>query len=654
MSKSSFYIRMAWSNIRTNKQIYLPYLISSLVTVFMFYTMASLVPAIQTTTMYGGSSVQAVLEFGVVVLQIFSLIFLFYTNSFIIRRRKKEFGLYNILGMEKKHIAYVVVFETAMIALISCVLGTVLGIVFSKVMLMIFGRILSLSTAIKFSVPAAAILKTFGLFAVVFALTLAYNILQIILSNPIDLLHGGSKGEKEPKVKWIPALLGLICLGAGYYIAVSITNPLDALLYFFIAVVLVIFGTYFLFMAGMTALLKFLKNRKSYYYSKKHFITVSGMLYRMKQNAAGLSTICILSTCILVMVSTTFSMYISMDDILKTRFPHQFIVTNFNYNDESELQLRNLLDQSLKGYEITSITEDLSYPLTAIREGNSFTEANPDRMSNANLSLISLYSLDQFNQQFHTSYELSEGQLLYFKSGGPLSGDDIELMGLNYKAVYPDTLPENLNLDDVYDTGAMVFADQAAISHLFAHMEEQGNMVPVPFYTCGFDIDGDREMQLKLLPTLRENLSELDVFVESREGSSDDLIGTYGGLFFLGIFLGFIFIMALVLIIYYKQVSEGYEDRNRFVIMQQVGMSHGEVKKTIHSQVLMVFFIPLAMSLIHLAFAMPMLIKILAILNMVNLKIILLSTAIIVLFFIVIYVIVYLRTAKTYYNIVES
>lgn len=315
---NKLYLKLAWSNLKNSRQFYLPYVIAGMLSAMMFYTMCAIQGNEGLSKMRGGTSVQMVLFFGVIVVGVFVSIFLFYTNSFIMKRRKKELGIYNILGMEKIHIAKTMAWETVFSFLIAVGGGLILGIVFQKLLTMFLYRLTGLDAAIPFYISGWGCLHTAELFGAIYVCILLYNLMQIRLSNPVELLHSGSTGEREPKTKILQAVLGVVCIAAGYYMAITVDNPVKAITLFFVAVMLVIIGTYWLFNAGSIAFLKLLRKNKRYYYQTRHFTTVSGMIYRMKQNAVGLANICILSTMVLVVISMTVCMYAGLEDELKT------------------------------------------------------------------------------------------------------------------------------------------------------------------------------------------------------------------------------------------------------------------------------------------------------------------------------------------------
>ncbi|MEE1217704.1 MAG: ABC transporter permease, partial [Agathobacter sp.] len=343
---NKIYSRLAFTNIKNNKTLYMPYIISGMVMIAMFYVMMFLNNSKGLSQVPGADALGVIMGLGCGIIAVFSYIFLFYTNSFIIKRRKKEVGIYNILGMEKRHIARVLSIETLTVALTAIASGIIAGILFSKLMIMFLYRIINIKAQINFTVSTSAVVNTILIFGVLYFLTLIYNLMQVKLANPIELLRGGNVGEKEPKSKWFIAIIGLLCLAGGYYIAITTKNPLQVLSLFFVAVLLVIIGTYFLFISGSIVILKALRKNKGFYYNKKHFAAVSGMIYRMKQNAGGLASICVLSTMVLVVVSTTVSMYAGTEGELKQRYPADISVYSWYKEIPAELNLDDALKEA--------------------------------------------------------------------------------------------------------------------------------------------------------------------------------------------------------------------------------------------------------------------------------------------------------------------
>lgn len=653
-----FYWKLAFTNLKGNRRVYLPYLLSSVGIIMMFYSINALGQGIDQGALYGGTTVASMMGLGVFVIGLFAVLFLFYTNSFIIKRRKKELGLYNILGMEKRHIAHILFRETLLIAVCSLALGLGLGIVFSRVLFWLLGLLLGTDLAVAFVIPVSAITSTLGLFGLIFLLTLCYNLLQVKLSKPIELLHGGETGEREPKAHWFLAVLGALLLGTGYTMAVTIQDPLSALVFFFVAVILVILGTYLLFITGITAMLKLLKKNKRFYYKTNHFTALSGMLFRMKQNAAGLASICVLFTALLVTVSTTFSLYTSMDGLLRARYPRNVLVSVCDANQEAKDMVRSAVNQKSQelGLALENVVDREGWNITTARVGNTL---HTQEVSLETCAVVNIFTQSEFERFSGQQVDLAENQVLLFDPANTFPEEDtLHIDDKTYEIVPSDyVMPEASTLAQIYEMYYLVVRDETVVENILAPSGSD----TFPIYSYDFDVAGGDPEDIA---ALREALGTVDfsgpgveyaaLLFEDSATSRQSFMELYGGLFFLGLFLGVLFLLGTALIIYYKQVSEGYDDARRFNIMQKVGMSHKEVKQSIHSQILLVFFLPLVMAVLHLAFAFPMLEKILLVMGLANTQLILLSTLGCVAVFAVAYLIIYALTARTYYNIVET
>lgn len=653
-----FYWKLAFTNLKGNRRVYLPYLLSSVGIIMMFYSINALGQGIDQGALYGGTTVASMMGLGVFVIGLFAVLFLFYTNSFIIKRRKKELGLYNILGMEKRHIAHILFRETLLTAVCSLALGLGLGIVFSRVLFWLLGLLLGTDLAVAFVIPVSAITSTLGLFGLIFLLTLCYNLLQVKLSKPIELLHGGETGEREPKAHWFLAVLGALLLGTGYTMAVTIQDPLSALVFFFVAVILVILGTYLLFITGITAMLKLLKKNKRFYYKTNHFTALSGMLFRMKQNAAGLASICVLFTALLVTVSTTFSLYTSMDGLLRARYPRNVLVSVCDANQEAKDMVRSAVNQKSQelGLALENVVDREGWNITTARVGNTL---HTQEVSLETCAVVNIFTQSEFERFSGQQVDLAENQVLLFDPANTFPEEDtLHIDDKTYEIVPSDyVMPEASTLAQIYEMYYLVVRDETVVENILAPSGSD----TFPIYSYDFDVAGGDPEDIA---ALREALGTVDfsgpgveyaaLLFEDSVSSRQDFMNLYGGLFFLGLFLGVLFLLGTALIIYYKQVSEGYDDARRFNIMQKVGMSHKEVKQSIHSQILLVFFLPLVMAVLHLAFAFPMLEKILLVMGLANTQLILLSTLGCVAVFALAYLIIYALTARTYYNIVET
>lgn len=549
--------------------------------------------------------------------------------------------------MGKRHIARMMAVETILTAGISILGGLVFGIIFGKLMYLLLLKILHNSVDMQFSVNGTAIVQTVILFAGIFLLTYLYNILQIQLVNPVELLHGGNQGEKEPKSRWLLVIVGVAALGNGYWIALTTEAPLEALLKFFVAVVCVIIGTYALFIAGSIVVLKILRKNKAYYYNPKHFTSVSGMIYRMKQNGAGLANICVLSTMVLVMVSTTVSLYAGMEDILDSRFPRDVSIVCNEADTNNEETLQRLIKEQCEkaGVKITDRVRYRYGSMNAVLKGNNLEKIEQYYPDN-HFYYVEMITQEEYNRIEKQNVSLKEQEILTYTTNGKCGKKQINIAGQNYqvKKELSEMTSQPKSTVEMYKTLYIVFANAEQIERIESFS-----------YADKFNLKGDDGKQKEALEQIQNEFYEKfpDGTMESRMLSRSSFYELYGGLFFIGIYLGSMFIMATVLIIYYKQISEGYDDRERYQIMQKVGMSKKEVKRSIRSQVLSVFFLPLVVAVIHVAVAFKVMTKILGVLNLTNVSLFAVCTIITIAVFAVFYIIVYSITAKEYYRIVN-
>lgn len=612
--------------------------------------------------MVGSNTMMTMMSMCSVMIALFAIIFLFYTNSFLVKRRKKEFGVFNILGMEKSHIAKTMAWENFYVTLISIAGGLVIGIALDKAMFLLIAQVLNEEISLGFFISDKAIISTVVMFCIIFLLILLNSIRQIKTANPIELLTAGNAGEREPKTKWVLTILGLLSLGTGYYIALAIKNPLTALVYFFFAVILVIIGTYMLFTAGSIALLKILRKNKKYYYKTKHFTSISGMIYRMKQNAVGLANICILSTAVLVMVSSTSSLMLGMQDVIATRYPDDFIVYSNETSEERAYEsfdaIRELQEE--QNLNVTSEREYRYLVFPAFINGDTFEVTRDANFSSlGNLNNLIFVSLSDYNRVMGTDKTLAEDEILVYSDRLQFDYPTLKIFDREYsvKEKIDEFIGNGLIVAVAANTQFIVLPDGTDIEELYALQKEalSDGASEIQYY-YGFNSDADEETQRAFYRTLLEDYvgHGYEGTIESKVDSRSEFVGLYGGFFFIGIFLGILFIMATVLIIYYKQISEGYDDKQRYEIMQKVGMTHQEIKNSIHSQVLTVFFLPLIVAGIHIAVAFPIITKLLALLNLLNVQLFLTCTVVCYVVFAVMYLLIYLLTARTYYKIVSK
>ena len=652
------YGRLALSNLEKNGKIYLPYLLTCIGTVMMFYLMQFLYtnPWVKTH-----ASLMMVLGMGCVVVGLFAFIFLFYTNSFLMKQRKKEIGLYNILGMEKRHIGKIMAYESIYIGIFGIGIGLLCGILFSKLMLLLLARLLGFQLGVSFYVSVGSVLTSVIFFGIIFTLTLIYNLQQIHLAKPVELLQGGNTGEKEPKTKWVLAILGIVTLGVGYYMALTTKSPMEALALFFIAVILVIIGTYSIFTAGSIAGLKFLRNRKKYFYKLNHFTSVSGMIYRMKQNAVGLANICILSTMVLVMISTTSSLFIGSEDALRNQNPRDIFVNGYEVPLETQESILKIFKSTLKSEGVKG--EDLvaySYREIYLDKTPEGLVNNYGKMNMESTAYVRLIPVEEYNRMENKNVKLNENEALVYSTNVDYEKNEKLFKDLDIRAIKQ---VDHLSVENLYYSSYMdvsfIVVNQQQIKDLVKLYDKENDQKEYKMY-IGVNADIESEKQIKLSDQIYKNIEKVEgmhygaLSYGCIASDKDEFLSVYGGLFFLGIFLGTLFTMAMILIIYYKQISEGYDDKRRFEIMQKVGMSKKEVKKSIQSQVKTVFFIPLVTAVIHLAFAFSMIRKLLSVLNLTNVTLFIICTLVTVLVFTILYAVVYALTAKTYYKIVEA
>lgn len=666
------YRKLAFTNIKNNGSLYLPYIISGIVTVAMFYIMMFLNNSKGLEKIYGSSYLTSIMALGVGIIAVFSYIFIFYTNSFIIKRRKKEIGVYNILGMEKRHIAKVMGIETVTVALIAIIGGIVTGMLFSKLSILLLYKILAVKETVKFEINFSTIINTLIVFGILYALTLIYNMMQIKLANPIELLRGGNVGEKEPKSKWLMAIIGAGCLAVAYYISITTENPLKVLSLFFVAVLLVIVGTYLLFIAGSIVFLKMLRKNKKFYYNKKHFAAVSGMIYRMKQNAGGLASICVLSTMVLVTIASTVSLYIGLDDELKARYPMEAVsYVDYLKVDENVDTVRDHIKQIIED-EGRTITDEKTYGyfnmLTKQNDNSLEKTSENDSLGNGTyVNIVTKDALCNLEDSLDEKDipELTDDSVAVYGMK-KFNYDSIKILGRKfdvkeskYYKIKKDAYISSGFTNEYY----IVVNNMDTLTQIFDLQKEvYGDRAFTFRNTIGFDFDGTKQQKIDcvnkinkyLVSDAKKEIGSGTAYVEGRAENEEAVYTLYGGLFFLGIFLGAMFLMVTVMIIFYKQTSEGYDDKDRYEIMEKVGMSNAEVKKSIQSQVRMVFFLPIVTAAIHVAAAFPMLRRLLVMFNLTDTQLMIECMIGTLLVFLAIYYLVFKLTSRTYYKIVGN
>ena len=626
--------------------------------------------------MRGGTAAQSTLSFGVFVIVAFALLFLFYCNSFLVRRRYKEFGLYSILGMNKHNISRILAWETLLTALLSLIGGIFIGALLSKLAEMIFLHMLGGTADYSLHISLPAIKYMLLYFGGIFALIYISSLIKLHRSTAVELVHSESYGEKPVKANPVLGIAGVILLSAAYILAVSIKEPLQALTIFFIAVIMVIVGTYLVFISGSVLLCKILQKNKRYYYTPRHFVSVSSMTYRMKRNGAGLASICILATMVLVTISSTCCLYFGMVDSVNARYPRDINVT-FGYDASTSLTeekadaLSDKLVAALGDTERKNILDFRQLSMSGVFENGVFDiserfSGSSNIIDYGKITNLRIVSLSDYNRISGKSETLAGNEVLLHALR-----TDYGLKTISLGSVETFTVKKTLDTMPLADgSGAEISPTITLVVSDFDNTVERlvdgaGEYVVRLKWICDFDCSDELEDQDKvcnMIATASENgeFSDKDggsgwqyLSYESRAAEYTDFAAVYGGLFFLGVTLSLVFICAAVLIIYYKQLSEGYEDAQRFEIMQKVGMTKQEIRRSINSQLLTVFFLPLIFAGLHLAFAFPFIRKILYMFSFYNTSFLIWTTVISFLVFAVLYALVYKKTSNTYYKIVS-
>lgn len=674
MSKA-FYPRLAAQNIIKNGKFYFPYILTVIFTAASFYICVSLTYTPDMPELIRYQYLSAYMTFGCFVMGLFIFIFLIYTNSFLMKRRVKELGLYNVLGMGKRSIGVVLSFESLYIWLIGTGAGIGFGIVFQKLIMMLAQRLMRLDIAFSFYISRTAIVYTVLFFGGVLLITLIKNLWRLQVQKPVELLRGGSVGEREPKTRWLLALLGVLSLGGGYYIAVTTKDVMTAFAMYFVAVFLVIIGTYCLFCAVSIAVLKALRKNKGFYYKTGNFIGVSGMLHRMNRNAVGLANICILSTMVLVMISGTLSLYMGTENILDMSSPASLNIDVRMAGDErlDTQRAEQLLTEAVErcGLNVTKHAGGVRLTKYMMQDGSHYTDRQDLELGHV---YVSFMTAEDFTNLTGSALELQAGQAAKLSGG---SGEELslefvdaetgEVRSLSFETVPLQAGWEKGFLKEMIGSGVHVEIIVLSAEG-YEKVREYTRITSGKYYTEQWrfyiDTDAPAERQTECAVKISapgfvgfepEEMQNIEYFaVNTRVANSADAYSTNGGFLFLGVFLGLIFIIAMVLIMYYKQISEGYEDRQRFVIMQQVGLEKRDIRRSINMQVLIVFFAPLIVAGIHVAFDFILMTKLLMLFSMYNTRVTAICTLTVFAGFALLYAAVYALTAKTYYKIVSE
>ena len=664
--------RLAKQNIRNNKSTYIPYIITCIFCIAMIYMMEFLrdCPTLDQAVRQA-DEVRMIVFTGEIVVEIFCIIFLIYSNSFLMKRRQKEIGLYNILGLERNHIGIVMFLETIITSIGSLAGGIAAGIIGSKLALLLLLKLLHIPSVLGFYISVKGIFTCLFMFGIIFLMILFLNLAKIHLSRPVELLRGNNTGEKEPAAKWLMALIGFICLGAGYYLAVTTESPIKAITIFLLAVILVMAGTYLLFTAGSIVILKFLRRRKSFYYRTGNFISISGMLYRMKQNAIGLASICILSTGVLLMISMTVSIYFGMNDIMLNRYPYDVDMSVTSISEDECQTAIEAFEKAIADNKVPveKSVEEIYLDIVCSKNGDQILikPANTIRNSDSVL-VLSLFTQAEYERLTGISANLNDGEIFaWYPSAVQKDSVTVDETEFTVKK-WLDKNPLTCGEDAVSDNAVLVVTDEdfKKFDEMRTEMYKGVSSAPAGedlTLHLGLDITGSETDKIDFGTPVMEAVKDLkkngglseNSWITSgiRQQEYESYYADNGSLLFIGIFLGSLFLMGTAMIIYYKQISEGYEDQKRFEIMQKVGLSRREVRSSVRRQILMVFFLPLLMAMLHITMAFPMIRRMLLLFGMTNTKLFIGCTAGTVLIFAVVYGLIYLMTARSYYHIVE-
>lgn len=658
---SGVFRKMAVTNIRSNRRFYVPFLLTVLLVTAMFYNMCSVS---RNPAFLENGTMEMILEFGVVLLAIFSGIFVFYTNSFLMKRRKRELGLYHILGLEKRHITKILVHETLMMGVAGIFGGLLAGLLLDRLMFLIILKIYHYPVTVSHHISWFAVRTTLILFAAVFLLLLVSNVASIRKSSAIELLRSEHAGEREPKTKWITAIIGFLLVGSGYYIAITTDNILDALTLLFVAVFLVMIGTYFLFLAGSIAVLKLLRKRKNYYYRTNHFVAVSGMIYRMKRNAVGLANICILSTGVLLVISTTVCLYAGMKEIMQQRYLSDIAAFYGDRTAQESAALEELVRTTAREQGVT-LENERSYESISIaflaKDGELSTDQ--EKTGGAVLTMDDVMSVTVISAQ---TYERMTGETLALNENEvavhhvrDTFDESFLMLGAQYTVAKElDSFPiANKMENQINNWMSLVVSSDEKLYEIDRAQKAAFELPSQLGYQLLFDVDGSDEETIAFYRLLEKRIAEKSLakpYLECRLLQIDQAYELYGSTLFLGIYLGALFLMATVLIIYYKQIIEGYEDRDRYVIMKKVGMDEREVRRSIRSQILIMFFLPLCTALLHCLAAFQLMTQILKAFYMTDAVLFAGVTAAVAGVFALGYVLIFAVTARRYYHIVNE
>lgn len=666
--KTKYFSRLAWSGIKNNRNLYIPYILSSAGIVAVYYIMVFLSSSPVLNGMFGARTSIYLLQLGSYVLLIFAVLFILYINTILVNCRLKEFGLYNVLGMNKRSLSSIWAYESIMSSGISIVIGLVIGIAFSKLSELIFSKMIHTEIGFSFTFSAAALVQTFLWFLLLFFIVFLRSIIIIKRSDPLDLMKSESVGEKPPRASWMLSLLGIIFLSIAYFLAISIKKPITVLPIFFLAAGMVVVAIYFIFTSVSVLLCKILKNNKKYYYKSAHFISISSMAYRMKRNGMGLASICILSTMVMVMLTGSGSLYFGQQNSLDRAYPQSNIFTIESEDLESSQQ------DIISGTETTFNrvfeennavpTEQTQYRYTTIVGDFNGSTFLVDYSADANKfdanAQIAFIPLSDYNEISNTAVALKEDEVLLYPQYAAYNENELFVENTKFTISEKiDTFFDCINFSQNGISTPIFVIEDEAYSLLNENLSKTTNNAVSSGWCFGYNLDKSVEEQVAILEqvcseVLNTFTNSVSVYFGNKVSAEKDFADLFGGLLFFGALFSIVFICATILIIYYKQLSEGYEDKARFAIMQKVGMTKKEIRKSINSQMITIFLLPVVLAALNLAVAIPMIYRLSTLFAFYNMQLIIAVACIICTIFIILYAVVYKITSNVYFNLVSE
>lgn len=652
----NFYIRLAVSNIKKNKPVYHPFFLTNILSVMIFYVMASIQNQTIIATLPGSYIFVQFLKVGVVMTGMFAGVFLLYTNGLLIRQRKKELGLYTIFGLEKKHIAKVLMLESLLLTTAGLVAGIVLGIVLGKLFFLVLLKLLHLDSGLTFQFLTEALMQTGICFIVIGVFILFYNLFSVMKAKPVELLYAAHKGDNYHSFVWVKAFLGIICIGGAYTLMFTTPSPIDIIGRVFPIALLILFGTLFFFSSCSVVLLQALKKNDRYYYKPQNFISVSGLIYRLKQNAKGLSNICILSTVVMVIATTTLALYVGQKEMLSFRFPME---TKISVSDIADGQptLPQLVHQTAEQYGVT-ISREADYKVTYISgvyKDNTVSVYQPDIYPPDMTCGIYLITWEDYSRMEEGIEPLEADEVFAFSSSKDLGVSEISFGNLKYrvKTELSELVIQSKSALSSETHYFFICPTQKEIDNIITELSPAENKFSRT-YSMMFDAEGKQETEFNAALQNQLYLGYAGAKFENAEIKKQSDNYTYGGFLFIGLLLSLLFMVFLTLVIYYKQITEGYSDRYNFEVMQKVGLDRNEISAIVHKEIRTMFFFPLFMAVIHLAVSLYAVAMLLAVFGLTNVLVLLLCAGTISLLFTFIYVVMYFSTARTYYRIVTN